>query len=426
MKQNKTMAIAALLASLLAMHVSAQAGQKTWVSLDEHGLALLKQIDAGTKAHASVQSFQAPQLAAANGANKQSQSLHLIEVDEDKLAQLTQALHASQNRCVGFIGHKSKEDGLATLKAFSQPFAPLATVTKPTYKISNQSIVTPMLAQMQATNIGQTIVDLSSNTNRDYKTQYGVAASNWLKNRWLTLGKGRTDFTVEQFTHANFPMKSVIATIKGTDKAAEVIVLSAHLDSINARDSSEANRAPGADDDASGVASITEVLRVMAATGYKPRRTIKFMAYSGEERGLLGSQDIANSYKAQGINMVGMMQLDMTEYKGSSKDMYIFDDMTNAAQNTFVANIIKTYLPTMTVGHDVCGYACSDHASWYRNGYVASQVHEASFSADNKQLHTPNDTYAYLQNKATNSLKFARMTAAYAVELGSEGAVVAK
>ncbi|WP_370660982.1 M20/M25/M40 family metallo-hydrolase [Massilia cavernae] len=44
-------------------------------------------------------------------------------------------------------------------------------------------------------------------------------------------------------------------------------------------------KAPGADDDASGIAGLTEVLRVLAAGDYKPRRTIKLIAYAAEEVG---------------------------------------------------------------------------------------------------------------------------------------------
>jgi leucyl aminopeptidase len=55
--------------------------------------------------------------------------------------------------------------------------------------------------------------------------------------------------------HSGYPQKSVILTINGTDNAAETVVLGAHLDSINLNGTTETTRAPGADDDASGIAS---------------------------------------------------------------------------------------------------------------------------------------------------------------------------
>ena len=68
-------------------------------------------------------------------------------------------------------------------------------------------------------------------------------------------------------------------------------MLGAHQDSVNGARAT--GRAPGADDDASGVASLSEVIRVALANDYRPLRTVKFMAYAAEEVGLRGSADIA-------------------------------------------------------------------------------------------------------------------------------------
>jgi leucyl aminopeptidase len=146
------------------------------------------------------------------------------------------------------------------------------------------------------------------------------------------------------------------------------------------------------------------------------------MAYAAEEVGLRGSQEIATSYANAGVNVVGVMQLDMTNYKGSVNDIYVYTDYTDSAQNTFVTNLIKTYLPTLKVGTDRCGYGCSDHASWTAKGYYASLPFEAAFNQDNPYIHTANDTYANSGNQADHALKFARLALAYAVELGSDGA----
>ena len=67
--------------------------------------------------------------------------------------------------------------------------------------------------------------------------------------------------------------------------------------------------APGSDD-ATGVATLTETLRIALASGWKPKRTVKFMAYAAEEVGLRGSNAIAQQFKANGVNVVGVLQLD--------------------------------------------------------------------------------------------------------------------
>ncbi|HEX7086991.1 MAG TPA: M20/M25/M40 family metallo-hydrolase [Vicinamibacterales bacterium] len=75
---------------------------------------------------------------------------------------------------------------------------------------------------------------------------------------------------------------NVVAEIPGTDKAREVVMLGAHLDSWHA--------ATGATDNASGSAAMLEAVRILAAIGAQPRRTIRIALWSGEEQGLLGSK----------------------------------------------------------------------------------------------------------------------------------------
>lgn len=59
----------------------------------------------------------------------------------------------------------------------------------------------------------------------------------------------------------------------------------------------EDKRSPGADDNASGIASVTEVIRLIMENNLRPKKTVQFMAYAAEEIGLIGSDDIARKYK---------------------------------------------------------------------------------------------------------------------------------
>jgi leucyl aminopeptidase len=77
----------------------------------------------------------------------------------------------------------------------------------------------------------------------------------------------------------------------------------------------------------------------------------------------------------------------------------------------------------LTIGYDVCNYGCSDHASWTAQGYFASLPFESSFSTSNKNIHTVNDTFASMGSQATHSLKFAKLAASFAIELGSDAGV---
>ncbi len=412
-----------LISSLFALlsNQACAAEDKVWISIGDKAFQQLQKLAPATVIQQSSMVLATP----ANSLSKQAaqeEQVHLVQVSQDQMLRLSDAIHHELKRCGGFMFHRDLNSAKTSLSKLSaQNKAGLAALAAPSYTIDNQSTVTPMLTQMQATNIGQTIVDFSAFANRYYTTNNGVNASNWLKQKWSSMASGRSDITVEQFTHAGWAQKSVIVTIKGSDNSAEVVVLGAHLDSINTKGTSETTKAPGADDDASGIASLTEILRVMVANNYKPRRTIKLMGYSAEEVGLRGSQDIAKSYKAANTNVVGVMQLDMTNYKGSPQDIYLYTDYTNAAQNQFVANLITTYQPSLTIGYDKCGYGCSDHASWNAQGYAASMPFETAFNQDNPYIHTENDTFANSGGQANHSLKFARLGLSFAVELGSDG-----
>ncbi len=74
---------------------------------------------------------------------------------------------------------------------------------------------------------------------------------------------------------------NVVAEIPGSDKAEEVVMLGGHLDSWHA--------ATGATDNAIGVATMYEAIRILQAIGVTPRRTIRLALWSGEEQGLRGS-----------------------------------------------------------------------------------------------------------------------------------------
>ena len=92
---------------------------------------------------------------------------------------------------------------------------------------------------------------------------------------------------------------TVIAVLAGLEKPEQRIIVSAHYDSINLRvtgaRAAEAP-APGADDDASGIAVVLELARVMSR--YRFSKTIVFIAFGGEEIGLVGSTRYASRAKA--------------------------------------------------------------------------------------------------------------------------------
>jgi leucyl aminopeptidase len=338
------------------------------------------------------------------------EQVSVFRVKESQLSRLATLMHERFNRCAGFITHESREEAVASL----QPAPAVAPQNLVTYTLDNATTVNALMGSVLESNVRSTITSLSSYSTRYYTSQGGVDAANWLLSKWKSyVPASRTDVTVELFRHASWAQPSVILTIRGTTLPNEIVVVGGHLDSVN----SSGGNAPGADDDASGVASFTEVIRVAMSRNYRPQRTVKFMAYAAEEVGLRGSKEIAAYHKSNALNVVGVLQLDMTNYKGSSSvDVVVITDYSNAAQNTFLRNLITTYVK-IAQGNSSCGYGCSDHAAWYNQGYAASIPFEAPLGSDNPYIHTASDTLSRSGGTATHALKYSKITAAYVAEL---------
>jgi Zn-dependent M28 family amino/carboxypeptidase len=107
---------------------------------------------------------------------------------------------------------------------------------------------------------------------------------------------------------------NVVAKLPGSDASIsrETIVLSAHLDHLGTGTPDHGDGIfHGAMDNASGVASLLEVARAMQKLGHRPRRSVLFVAVSGEEKGLLGSRYFAAHPTTQAGSMVADINMDM-------------------------------------------------------------------------------------------------------------------
>lgn len=364
--------------------------------------------------------------------DSRGEALVLARVDASAVDALSRYVHEQENRCGGFFAFDSLEEAEAfvagdrTAEAIERSFAE-------SYTIDNHATVDPWLAEVDDANIHATITTLSAYLNRYYTSSYGKAAAEWIRDRWRTLAGSRGDVDVELFTGCTncSTQPSVIMTVRGGDLADEVVVIGGHLDSINgSAGGSTQQTAPGADDDASGIATITEIARIALASGWKPRRTVKFMGYAAEEVGLRGSAAVAAQHLADGVNVVGVLQLDMTNYRnGAAYDMQRVTDYSNASLQVYVGQLFDAYLaPRGFVRTDLaCNYGCSDHASWTAKGFPAAMMFEAGKprNVNNPNdlgsfpyIHSTSDTLANMGNSAANSIKFAQFGLAFVGELG--------
>jgi hypothetical protein len=188
-----------------------------------------------------------------------------------------------------------------------------------------------MMREIDARNIERTIRTLVSFGTRntlsaqDNPTRGIGAARDWLYAEFGKIAAGSGGrMTVEKQAYlqeAQPPPRgrvpqpttitNVVATLRGTQAASEsrLYVVSGHYDSMCTSPTDAVCDAPGANDDASGVAAVLEMARVMSKQRFDA--TVIFMAVAGEEQGLLGSTYFAEQARQKKLNIEGMFTNDI-------------------------------------------------------------------------------------------------------------------
>jgi hypothetical protein len=117
----------------------------------------------------------------------------------------------------------------------------------------------------------------------------------------------------ETFTGARIPtptrVRDMVAIQRGTERPNDVVIIQGHLDSRVTDIMNSTSDAPGANDDGSGVAAVMEAARILSK--HKFPGTIVYAALSGEEQGLYGGKVLANYAKAQGWNVIAVLNNDI-------------------------------------------------------------------------------------------------------------------
>ncbi len=143
--------------------------------------------------------------------------------------------------------------------------------------------------------------------------QINMAASSFdAVTKHLEAGEDVTlEFDIRNFFKKGpIPIYNVVAEIRGSEKPDEYVIVGGHIDSWDG--------ATGATDNGTGVASTMEAARILMAAGVHPKRTIRFMLWSGEEQGLLGSRAYVTAHKDLMPKVSGVLVHDLgTQYLSS-------------------------------------------------------------------------------------------------------------
>jgi len=194
-------------------------------------------------------------------------------------------------------------------------------------QVAEDPEIKKMITEIKAENLEATVRKLVSfgtrHTLSDTKSKTkGIgAAQQWVKSefdKYALESNGRLTAEIDYFTvkadgkriNKDSQLGNVMATLKGSDPTDNrVLIISGHLDSRVSDVMNIKSDAPGANDDASGVAAVMELAKVMSKRSFSA--TIIFVAVVGEEQGLIGARYLAEKAKESNWNIIAMLNNDM-------------------------------------------------------------------------------------------------------------------
>lgn len=192
--------------------------------------------------------------------------------------------------------------------------------------------------------------------------------------------------------HVKASVKNVIAVLEGSGSLAdETVVVGAHYDHLGMGGREVGSLAPwtrdihnGADDNASGAAALLEIARHLAATPQQPSRRIVFVAFTAEERGLLGSKHYIQNPRFPLEKTVAMVNLDMVGRLSEDK-LIVYGTGTSASFDGLIEDLNKKY--GFNLKKDPAGEGPSDHAVFYRKNIPVFHF----FTGSHPDYHRPSD-----------------------------------
>jgi len=174
------------------------------------------------------------------------------------------------------------------------------------------------------------------------------------------------------------PAFNVLSWIEGSEHPEEIVMLGAHLDHIGTSDlgahcavqpgaNGPDDICNGADDNASGSAMVLEIARSIAEAGFRPRRSLVFVHFAGEELGLLGSEALAekppDARPFSDGRVVAMINLDMVGRYRATEGLQV-GGVSSSAHWRPLLDAAGDQGLSILFERSVTGR--SDHASFYR------------------------------------------------------------
>ncbi len=210
--------------------------------------------------------------------------------------------------------------------------------------------------------------------------------------------------------------RNVAAMIPGADPtlAREVVVLGAHYDHLGfggsgsmAPDHREVHN--GADDNASGTSAIMEVARIVSASGEEPARTLLFLAFSAEEKGLLGAGYYVDHPLLSKENTVAMVNMDMVG-RLRENSLTVYGTGTAEEWPGLLEKVNQAQPEPFALSSIPDGFGASDHSEFYGEDIPVLML----FTNTHAEYHRPQDDWELINQEGLERV------ASFAADLASE------
>ncbi len=248
-----------------------------------------------------------------------------------------------------------------------------------------------MLNQVNMDSLEATVQHLQDYGSRIWNSDNAFAASDWIASRMEALGLEveQQPFNANTWMGSGAAAPNVIGIQRGTLYPDTYVVCGSHFDSFSYEAMMGGGTAPGADDNATGVASVLESARIM--TQYEFEYSIIYCAYGCEEMGLYGSEAYASRCQQQGMDIIGYFNNDMNGYLYGDQ-IHIDCIYPNSVEpiGTYYMNVGEVYYPELPIRHVNFTQGDSDHTSFNNHGYMGIYPFE-DYEHYSPYIHTPND-----------------------------------
>ena len=280
-------------------------------------------------------------------------------------------------------------------------------------------IIREMLDQVNMDSLEATVQHLQDYQSRIWDSDNAFAASDWIASRMAALGLEveQQAFYASTWMGSGNAAPNVIGIQRGTLYPDTYVVCGSHFDSFSYEAMFGGGTAPGADDNATGVASVLESARIL--TQYEFEYSIVYCAYGCEEMGLYGSEAYASRCQQEGMDIIGYFNNDMNGYLFGDQ-IHIDCIYPNSVEpiGTYYMNVGEVYYPELPIRHVNFNQGDSDNTSFNNHGYMGIYPFE-DYENYSPYIHTPNDLIGTSVTSFEMSQQYCQMNIACLAEIAN-------